>query len=106
MDVLQIDVPLNGFSEARRMAALADVNEINVTSHNYNSHLSSLMSAHFLASVPNVKIMEIDVVNVPWRDDIITEPPNVKDGYIYLPKTPGLGAELNEKEIAKHPWSK
>ena len=106
MDVLQIDVPLNGFSEARRMAALADVNEINVTSHNYNSHLSSLMSAHFLASVPNVKIMEKDVVNVPWRDDIITEPPNVKDGYIYLPKTPGLGAELNEKEIAKHPWSK
>ena len=106
MDILQIDVPLNGFSEARRMAALADVNEINVTSHNYNSHLSSLMSAHFLASVPNVKIMEIDVVNVPWRDDIITEPPNIKDGYIYLPKTPGLGAELNEKEIAKHPWLK
>ena len=64
------------------------------------------MSAHLCASVPNVKIMETDVDSVPWRDDIITELPDIKDGYINLPKKLGIGAELNEKEIARHPWPK
>lgn len=50
--------------------------------------------------------MEIDVDSVPWRDDIITELPEIKDGYLSLPQKPGIRAELNEKEIAKHPWPK
>jgi len=104
MDVAMVDVPWNGFTESRRIAALADIYEIMIAPHNYYSHLSTLMSAHLCASVPNVKIMEIDVDSAPWRDDIITEPPDIKDGYLNLPKKPGLGAELNEKEIAKHPW--
>jgi L-alanine-DL-glutamate epimerase-like enolase superfamily enzyme len=64
------------------------------------------MNAHLCASVPNVKIMEVDFDSVPWRDDIITELPEIKDGYLSLPKKPGIGAELNEKEIARHPWPK
>ncbi len=106
MDVAMVDVPWNGFAESRRIAALADMYEIMIAPHNYYSHLSTLMSAHLCASVPNVKIMETDVDSAPWRDDIITELPDIKDGYLNLPKKPGLGAELNEKEIAKHPWPK
>ena len=106
MDVCMIDLPWNGYIESRRIAALADMYEIMVSPHNYYSHLSTFMSAHLCASVPNVKIMETDVDSVPWRDDIITELPDIKDGYINLPKKPGIGAELNEREIAKHPWPK
>ena len=106
MDVCMIDLPWNGYIESRRIAALADMYETMVSPHNYYSHLSTFMSAHLCASVPNVKIMETDVDSVPWRDDIITELPDIKDGYINLPKKPGIGAELNEKEIAKHPWPK
>ena len=64
------------------------------------------MNAHFCASIPNFKIMETDVDSVPWRDDITTELPDIREGYIYLPKKPGIGVELNEKEIARHPWPK
>jgi len=106
MDVCMIDLPWNGYIESRRIAALADMYETMVSPHNYYSHLSTFMSAHLCASVPNVKIMETDVDSVPWRDDIITELPDIKDGYINLPKKPGIGAELNEKEIARHPWPK
>jgi len=106
MDIAMVDVPWNGFTESRRIAALADMYEIMIAPHNYYSHLSTLMSAHLCASVPNVKIMETDVDSAPWRDDIITELPDIKDGYLNLPKKPGIGAELNEKEIAKHPWPK
>ena len=104
MDVAMVDVPWNGFTESRRIAALADIYEIPISPHNYYSHLSTLMSAHLCASVPNIRIMEIDVDSVPWKDDIITEPLDIKDGYLNIPNRPGLGADLNEKEIAKHPW--
>jgi len=106
MDVCMIDLPWNGYIESRRIAALADMYETMVSPHNYYSHLSTFMSAHLCASVPNVKIMETDVDSVPWRDDIITELPDIKDAYINLPKKPGIGAELNEREIARHPWPK
>ena len=106
MDVCMVDLNWNGFSESRHIAALADMCEIMVAPHNYYSHLSTFMNAHFFATVPNVKIMETDVDSVPWRDDIITELPDIKDGYLNLPKKAGIGAELNEKEIAKHPWPK
>jgi galactonate dehydratase len=63
------------------------------------------MCGHLCASVPNVRIMEIDVDGVPWRDDIISEPLRIENGHLILPKAPGLGADLNVKEITKHPWS-
>jgi len=106
MDVAMIDVPWNGFTESRRIAALADSYEIMVAPHNYYSHLSSFVSANFCASVPNLKIMETDVDSAPWRDDIVSELPQIENGHMILPTKPGIGVELNEKEIAKHPWPK
>jgi L-alanine-DL-glutamate epimerase-like enolase superfamily enzyme len=106
MDICMIDLPWNGYIESRRIAALADMYEMPVAPHNYYSHLSTFMNAHFCASIPNFKILETDVDSVPWRDDITTELPDIRDGYLYLPKKPGIGVELNEKEIARHPWPK
>ena len=93
-----------GFIQSRRIAAPAESYEINITPHNANSYLASFMTAHACASVPDVRIMGIDVDGAPWRDDIVTELPEIKDGYLKIPRKPGLGVELNEKEIAKHPW--
>ncbi len=50
--------------------------------------------------------METDYDSVPWRDDLVTELPDIKDGYLNLPKKPGIGVELNEKEISRHTWPK
>ncbi len=105
MDVTMVDVAWNGFSESRRIAALADICEIAVSPHNYYSHLSTLMSAQLCASVPNVRILEVDVDAVPWKDDLVTHLPDIREGYLYMPKGPGLGADLNEAEVAKHPWN-
>lgn len=106
MDVAMIDVPWNGFTQSKKIADLAETYEINIAPHNYYSHLSTLMSAHLCASVPNVRIMETDTDDVPWKDDLITESLVIKNGYLQIPKKPGWGADLNEKEIAKHPWPK
>ncbi|RMF87307.1 MAG: mandelate racemase/muconate lactonizing enzyme family protein, partial [Nitrospinota bacterium] len=64
---------------------------------------STLMSAHLAACVPNVRILETDVDDVPWKDAIVTDPPVIEEGHLLIPNKPGWGTELNEEEIAKHP---
>lgn len=105
MDVAMVDVAWNGLSESRRIAALADICEISVSPHNYYSHLSTLMSAQLCAVMPNLKILEVDVDQVPWRDELLTEPLQIVDGHLVLPTRPGLGAEIDEAVLARHPWN-
>lgn len=104
MDVVMVDVPWNGFAQSKRIADLAESYELNVAPHNYYSHLSTLHSAHLCASVPNVRIMEIDVDDVPWKDDLVDAPPVVRDGHLEIPTRPGWGADLDEAVARKHVW--
>ena len=103
MDVAIIDLPWNGIFHSMKIAAMAEAYEINVAPHNFYGHLSSIMSAHMCAAVPNFRIMEIDVDDIPWKDDIVTYVPEIEDGYLKLPKGPGWGTELNEDVIHAHP---
>jgi len=104
MDVVMVDVPWNGFAESRKIAQLAETHELNVAPHNYYSHLSTLHSLHLCATVPNVRIMEIDVDDVPWKDELVDHPPVLEAGHVLLPTRPGWGAELNEAVARKHVW--
>lgn len=105
MDVAIVDVPWNGIFTSFKIAAMCEAHETNCAPHNFYGHLSSLMSAHFCAAIPNFRIMEIDIDDVPWKDDIVTAPPVIENGVLKVPCGPGWGTDLNEKEIAKHPPS-
>jgi len=104
MDVVMVDVPWNGFGESRKVAQLAETHELNVAPHNYYSHLSTLHSLHLCATVPNVRIMEIDVDDVPWKDELVDAPPVIEAGHVLLPTRPGWGADLVEAVAARHVW--
>ena len=67
-----------------------------------------MMSAHFCAAIPNFRIMEIDVDEVPWKDELVLHPPKIIDGYLIVPDRPGWGCDLNEDAIEAHPpiWHK
>lgn len=103
MDVAIIDVPWNGIWQGHKIAAMAEAYEINIAPHNFYGHLSNLMSAHLCVTVPNFRIMEIDIDDVPWKDEILTRIPEIKDGQLKLPSGPGWGADLNEEVIRAHP---
>jgi galactonate dehydratase len=103
VDVAIIDVPWNGLAESLKIAAMADAWEVNVAPHNFYGHLSTLMSAHFCAALPNFRIMEIDIDDVPWKDDLVTVPPVIENGELVLPSGPGWGAEIDEAAVRAHP---
>jgi L-alanine-DL-glutamate epimerase-like enolase superfamily enzyme len=103
MDVAIIDVIWNGYMESLKIASMADVYEMNVAPHNFYGHLSSVISAHFCAAVPNMRIMETDVDAVPWRDELVDQPPVIENGEFILPTRPGWGVEVNEAAVRAHP---
>jgi L-alanine-DL-glutamate epimerase-like enolase superfamily enzyme len=103
VDVAIIDVVWNGFLESVRAASLADTYEINVAPHNFYGHLASLMSAQFCAAIPNFRIMEYEADDVPWKDELVTHPPEIENGELLLTARPGWGADVNEEAVKAHP---
>ena len=48
--------------------------------------------------------MEIDIDDVPWKDELTTSKPEIIDGYMTVPSGPGWGADINEEVARAHPW--
>jgi galactonate dehydratase len=82
---------------------MADAYEVNVAPHNFNGHLGSLMSAHLCAAIPNFRVMEIDIEDVLWKDDLVSQAPVIEAGELLIPSGPGWGVEINEDAIRAHP---
>jgi L-alanine-DL-glutamate epimerase-like enolase superfamily enzyme len=87
------------------VADLAESFELNIAPHNYNGHLSTFQSLNLCASVSNVRIMESDPEQTPYRDELFTALPEIKDGHMKIPTAPGWGTELNEKAAKKYEWT-
>ncbi|MCC6175553.1 MAG: mandelate racemase/muconate lactonizing enzyme family protein [Chloroflexi bacterium] len=104
MDVCIIDLPWNGWIQAKRVADMAEAYETNIAPHNYYSHLSTFISTQFCATLPNVRIMEIDIDDVPWKDALVSTPPTIESGHVLVPSGPGWGATINEDVLREHPW--
>ena len=103
VDVAIIDAVWNGTWQSMKIAASANAHEVSVAPHNFYGHLSTMMSAHFAAAVPHLRIMETDIDRLPWDDEIFTVAPEIVDGHLVLPDTPGWGTEPNEEAVAAYP---
>lgn len=106
-EVCQLDLThCGGFSEARRIAALADAYRISLAPHNPQGPVSTAASLEFGFSQPSYVICESVHDDVPWRQDVVHE------GFVVdsatrtvTPNTrPGLGVAIDEKEVARHPF--
>jgi galactonate dehydratase len=105
--VLQPDIThCGGLSEARRIAALAEAYRVALAPHNPQGPVSTAASLEFGFATPSYIICEAVHLDVPWRQDCIIEGFVVEeDGRVVRPNTrPGLGIEINEQEVAKHPF--
>jgi galactonate dehydratase len=103
MDVAIIDVVWNGVWQSLKIAAAAEAFEVNIAPHNFYGHLATMMSAHFAAAVPNLRIMEVDIDRLPWDHEIFTTVPEFEAGHLILPSTPGWGTEPAEAAVRAHP---
>jgi galactonate dehydratase len=102
-DIIMPDLAWNGITMTKKIADMAHAYDVLFAPHNCHSPLTTLISASVAATVPNFHILEIDVDDAPWRDDMMTHPFEVENGYLKLSDRPGLGSDLIEEELLKHP---
>lgn len=103
-DIIMPDITrCGGPSELKRIATMAEAYNVLVAPHNPNGPLSTLASAHVCAAIPNFFRQEFMFNDVPWRDTVIDHPLDVRNGHLYLSDRPGLGVDLVEEEMEKHP---
>ena len=106
-EVCQLDIThVGGFTEARRIAALAEAHRIALAPHNPQGPVSTAASLEFGFSQPSYIICETVHADVPWRQDVVDEGFTIeKKGRLVRPNTrPGLGITINEKAVKKHPF--
>ncbi|MFM7037744.1 MAG: enolase C-terminal domain-like protein [Planctomycetaceae bacterium] len=105
--VCQLDIThCGGLSEARRIAALAEAWRLSLAPHNPQGPVSTAASLEFGFSQPSYIICETVHEDVPWRQDVVREGFTVeREGRLVRPNTrPGLGIEINEDEVLRHPF--
>jgi len=105
--VIQPDIThCGGFSEARRIAGMAEAYRVALAPHNPQGPVSTAASIEFGFATPSYIICESVHNDVPWRQDVICEEFRIKKkGRLASPNLkPGLGVEINEKEVKKHPF--
>jgi galactonate dehydratase len=106
-DICQLDIThCGGFTEARRVAALADAYQIALAPHNPQGPVSTAASLEFGFSQPSYIICESVHADVPWRQDVVEEGFQIDAATRTVrPNTrPGLGIAINEAEVRKHPF--
>jgi len=106
VDIINPDIcSCGGILEMKEIAAMAEPYSIVVSPHNYNSTTIGLAaSIQAAALIPNFLILEYFVNWTVLGNEIAVNPFKVENSYINVPQTPGLGLEINEEAILKHPY--
>ena len=104
VDIVQPDVIWSGgITECVKIANLAAAFNLPCLPHVFSSAVSLVANMHFLASLNNGGILEMDRNPYPLRDELLVEPIEVRsDGLVYLPEKPGLGIELDDSVVKRY----
>jgi galactonate dehydratase len=105
--VIQPDIThCGGLSEARRICGMAQAYRTAVAPHNPQGPVSTAASLELGFAEPSYVICEQVHSDVPWRHDVVKEGFTVdRKGRVVRPNTrPGLGIEIDEAEVRKHPF--
>ena len=104
--ILQPDLSKSGgLTECLRIASMASAWKLPIHPHSSMTGLNHAASIHFLAAIDNGGYFEGDVSKSNrYRDDLVDNPGKIdKDGNVWPLEKPGLGLEVNEEFLAKHP---
>lgn len=105
-DIINPDVAnCGGILELKEIAAMAEPYLVAVSPHNYNSTTLALAATvHAAATMPNFIITEYFLPFVELGGEVCPNQLKPIDGYIPLPTAPGLGVDIDEAAVARHPY--
>ncbi len=106
ISILQPDLSkTGGITEGLRIAAMASAYKLPIHPHTSMTGLNQAACVHFLAAIDNGGYYEADVSQLNrFRDELVCDPcPVDGEGKVWPLDKPGLGLEVDEEFLRKHP---
>ena len=98
--IIQPDVArAGGITECLRIAALAEARGVRVIPHCWSSDILVAATMHLITTLSDCPYLEFNVMDQPLRTQLLKEPIRPRDGIVHVPKSPGLGIELNDEIV-------
>jgi galactonate dehydratase len=103
--ILQMNLGrVGGLLEAKKIASMAEVHHVQIAPHVYCGPVVGAAAIQLATCSPNFLIQEGIERWQGFQADMLVKPIRWEAGYLLPPTEPGLGIELNEAFIRRHPY--
>jgi D-galactarolactone cycloisomerase len=112
VDIVQPDIgSCGGITGAKHVAVLAQANGVEINPHVWGSGIAQAASLQVIAALPNTvhslyprqPILEYDRSSHPFRNELVDRALTLnKESMVDIPKSSGLGIEVNQNTIIKY----
>jgi 2-dehydro-3-deoxyphosphogalactonate aldolase len=104
--ILQMNLGrVGGILEAKKITGIAEAHHVQIAPHLYCGPVVGAANIQLATCSPNFLILESIERWDGFHAAILRKPVRWEDGYVIPPTEPGLGIELNEEFIQKHPYT-
>ncbi|NKB72353.1 MAG: mandelate racemase/muconate lactonizing enzyme family protein [Candidatus Latescibacteria bacterium] len=111
LDIVQPDLCIGGgFTECRKVAAMASANHIRILPHMWGSSIRLAATLHWQATLPQQtqalepepSLLEFDMTENKLRTELARPPIVAIDGVVKVPEGPGLGIEIDREVLERY----
>ena len=105
VDVIQPDTGrAGGITQMKKIAAMAEAHHIMLAPHSGSlGPVAEYAALHLMAAIPNALMLERIEDDWEGRAKTVIPHPIQKDGFLSVPDAPGLGVDIDEEFVARHP---
>lgn len=96
---------VGGLLEAKKIAASAEPYYVDIAPHLYAGPVEMAANLHLGVSSPNFLIQESIERMDGFAAEVLKRPLVWDDGFVLPPSEPGLGVELDDDVVARHPYT-
>lgn len=110
LDIVQPDISVaGGFTECRKIAAVASANRVRVLPHMWGTAIRLAATLHWQATLPSdpdslnpfPPLFEFDMTENRLRTELAVDAIRARDGWVSVPQGPGLGIEIDREVLSR-----
>jgi L-alanine-DL-glutamate epimerase-like enolase superfamily enzyme len=103
-DILQPSVTkVGGISEFKKIAALGQAANLPIAPHSFYFGPGLAATLHVAATFGGD--MPVEFPTGEYETPLLARPITARDGWVEVPRGPGLGVEVNEEAIRRYPYA-